>query len=464
MFVEVAIKVDCFKEVVSYCRDPDRVYCSWTCKSLRSVIEPWIPSRLVFRTMTRPRVQPKIFVCKNNVWAITRPASLKDCRFLLSMVAHLDNNRFGVSVKKWLGVTLQIREGSLLESKTILTKMMTGNSEELVMLKDRIVENYDDCIVLNAGPIWVHLSEEIAQNTSIANFIFQPTKHRTSYAKVFWDLSNRQHAVPLKFIDVCGPVNEEAVAIFPHIVGKLKGVALRRMTPATVVDMCGVVFHHSPNLTSIQLDGIHVTTDVEDVFVDILGDENSISIDRMILSNCHFEEGTLSRIFAVVTTTAMDKLGFKGGNMNLAELATCLFVPCVAGSPITELMVSDINIPESLCTSLYACITIGVSLIHLNLSGARLGSKCLAAVIKAVPDSALEYLNLSWTTIGRAAHKLYDAVEEQGKMKRMYLNHCDLCPVSKPQLLGLITKYESRGDKLVVSTVAAYSSKPSFVN
>ncbi|AAR26848.1 FirrV-1-A24 [Feldmannia irregularis virus a] len=453
----VVAKQTCLKLILEYCGDLERILLSRSCWFMHTEVAPFIPCRQVFRSLTRPTSLPGFFHHSNSgVWSVTRPTCVKEDGFFLSMVHHVgENSEFpGVSILSWLSVTVSVVPGSLLANKTILSHLMVSNDAHKRLLSERIRENKDECIILDAGPLWEEVEGALRDNTSLKNFCFKATVTPTSYTRPFTFLGQRQAVTPLRFIDICGPMSNVDLELFGAIAEELMGVAFRGFDTFTMVEACSILSESALGLKSFEIDRVSINEDIEQVIIHVVDD---LSVDRLVFSSCRIDYGVFVKLMAITTSCPLDMLGLNNIQLTEPEVSLVFFLPCINTSSLTELVLTRVRIPDSvsMASSIYTCLTSSKHLVHLNLYRSRLGKKCLHAVIEGLTFSLLERLNLAYSEIGDLVYELYDKVGEQGRMKLLQLDCCTLPRGSGMVRKGVIALYKSRQKTIMITTISS---------
>ena len=125
---------------------------------------------------------------------------------------------------------------------------------------------------------------------------------------------------------------------------------------------------------------------------------------------------------------------------------------------MTEIVVTNTQVPDTIGDSLYSCLAFNNYLVNLNLFKANLGPRCLTAVIEGVLESKIECLNLSYTNVGNSVYALYQNVRMQGCMKVLRLDGCRLKRKSEKSRRELEKYYGMHlGKRLFVTVAEAYT-------
>ena len=451
---DVLEKQSSFKLILEYCDDGQRIYMSWACRIMRAGISPFIPCRSDFRTLTVPTFLPGFFhQSHDGVWSISRPQDMRNNSFFVSMIHHVGQNVTpGVSILAWLSMTITVIPGSVLLEKTILSHLMMSDDKRKGMLIGRILDNTDHCINLDSGTIWELIENALRKNTSIKSFIFKSTPSpQSSYLKVFRFLGQRQEVTAVRYIDISGPITAEELSLFPVFSQELQGVAFRNFDTYTLVEACAILSDNALGLQSLEIDGTTLDENIEQTIVHLMGD---LSIDKVVISNCTLNVGVFMKLMSVFTESPLDMLGFHRVHLAEPELAVLFFLPCIERSAITELVLTQMTIPDTICmaSSIYTCLVSSKNLTHLNLYRSGLGKQCVSAVIEALPMSRLQRLNLASADIGDKVFGLYRHVVEQGKMEVLHLDRCKLPRASCAARKLLICMFKEKNKNLLVTT------------
>lgn len=448
------------RTILECCRDNERVFLSHTCSSIREVVSPWIPTKHVYRTLTRPKILPELFDEKDGVFSIGLPETKCEHYFNMTMLKHADIHKKGIQAFKWFQVVTGARPSWALVSMFAMRFMWDEddneslNARQMLVLRKRFEGNRDNCLLLHDKRHWDLARGPLMKNTSIKRIVLYSAKTDVGvncYDHIFRALSRRN--CPTEYLDLSGRLSNNTVGSFPLVAFDLTGIMLRRVENPVVVNLLNIILSR-PNdakLVWLQLEQTKLDVVVQEVVLNVL---DILPISKLLFSNCRFPPMGLLKVISLLgSSMELERLFIRRCKLSVSETVGSLMLPTMKDSSIVELSLTGIEIAEEAAEALELCVGGCVFLHTLSLDECDLGPRCMTSVVRGLKKSTLSSLSLKNNNIGELAHALFYNVGEAGSMRNLFLDGCTLCSRSAAELQSLTKTYRRRGTTLYVSMI-----------
>lgn len=449
------------RNICEFCQDNGRVFFSHTCVEVRCAVVQWIPtftrnhpSLSSFKTLTRPKVLPELFVEKNGVYSIDFPKTNTEFYFHLVMLGHSDIHRKGVQALKWFKAVTGKSPAMDTKRALIMKFLLSGDSlsdRQMLVLKKRLEEGRDELMLVHDKKHWDIVRDMLMTNTSIDRFIFFSPRNSIKvncYASIFQCLSKRVKKT--EYLDLQGILSTQTLMAFPLVAFHLTSLMMRRLTSGLVSVLLATILSR-PNdakLEVLQFDSVSLGEESENQMLDIL---DTFSIKKLLFSDTTLTARGFTRVISVIGNSDMDKVHFRQCKLGICEIVQCLFLPTVSDSCMKELVLELVHIPESAASALASCVESSNFLNTLSLEGCRLGPACVKMVIKGLKKSSLSTLNLGNNYLGEESHNLFINVGNCGTMRNLILDSASLCSHSSREYRWARSVYKNNDTELHVS-------------
>lgn len=452
------------RNICEFCPDNTRVFFSHTCLQIRCAVVQWIPTftrndpcRSIFKTLTRPKVLPELFVEKNGVYSIACPKNNTDFYFNLFMLGQSDLHHHGVKALKWFKIVTGKTPAMDTKRALIMKFLLSGDEDEslsdgqLLVLKKRLGEGRDKLMLVHDMKHWDIVRDMLKTNTSINRFIFfspRDSMRVNCYESIFEFLSERN--VNTEYLDLQGKLSTQTLTAFPLVAFHLTCLMMRRLTAGVISVLLGIILGR-PNdakLEVLQFDSVVLDEQAENHMLDTL---DTFLIKKVLLSDTTLTAGGFTRVISVLANSEMDKVHFRQCKLGLCEIVQCLFLPTVSDSSIQELVLERVHIPESAANALASCVESSNFLKTLSLEGCRLGPRCVRMVVRGLKKSSLSTLNLGNNYLGEEAHNLFINVGKRGTMRNLILDSASICSHSVREYRWARSVYKNNNTELHVS-------------
>lgn len=444
------------RTILEFCRDNERVFYSHTCKSARKAAKSWIPAKDVYRTLTRPKILPELFDEKNGVYSVELPKPRCDFHFLISMLGQTDIHNKGVLALKWFQLVSGVRP-TMDTKRVLMLKFLIHDDDSLSdrqvsILKTRFAEARDRSILVHDRRHWEIVLPMMKTNSSIRRFLFyrpaSALNEEMCYADVFRFLSSRECST--EYLDLSGRLSAATLNSFHLLAWGLTGMMLRRLSSDVIVSFLDTIMSR-PNeaqFTCMQFDELSVGHGAENAILEVL---DTLPMETLLLRKITFPERGFSRIFATIGNSNLATLHIRRCELSSIEITQCLFLPTVADSSLTKLVLSGVLIPEEAAGALAFCVEESSFLRTLVLDGCGLGPKCVEMLVVGLKKSSLTTLNLGKNKLGEVAHRLFKNVGHRLTMINMILDLCSMCSNAVKDYRWAQKQYAYHGMELHVS-------------
>ena len=440
------------RNVLRYCRDNERIILSHTCMHLRGAIVEWIPTKARYRTLTPPQVLPDLFVENNGVFSIDVPKSSVDFNFVVSMLGQADIHHKGVKALRWFEVVTGVRP--TMDTRRMLMMGFLSHSQSLserqmAVLKRRLTDDRDDCMLIHDMRHWDFVKNMLKTNRSINRFVFfSPHVDTNCYAGVFGFLDKREKKT--EYLDLSGDLSLATRQAFHLVAWNLTGLMLRKLSCAAMSDMLETIISR-PNdarLTCLQFDNVQLDLSVENPMLEVV---DTLDISKMGFNCVTVPDRGFSRLFSVLSNSAIQSLHFRKCTFSLCETVQCLFLPAIPDLGLRELMLVGIHIPEEAASALAFCVESTNFLTKLSLDGSSLGPVCVRMLVKGLKHSSLSTLDLKGNNLGEEAHNLFLNVGTCGTLRNLYVDSCSFCQRAVKEYRWAKDVYKTNKTELYVS-------------
>lgn len=452
------------RNICEFCPDNGRVFFSHTCVDVRCAVVQWIPtftrnhptlSR--FKTLTRPKVLPELFVEKNGVYSIDFPKTNIEFYFQMFMLGHSDIHRKGVVALKWFKAVTGKTPAMDTKRALLMKFLLSGDKEkslsdrQMLVLKKRLEEGRDELMLVHDMRHWDIVRDMLMTNTSIDRFIlFSPRDSMkvNCYASIFECLSKR--VVNTEYLDLQGILSTQTLIAFPLVAFHLTSLMMRRLSFGVISVLLATILSR-PNdakLEILQLDSVSLDEAAENYMLDIL---DTLPIKKLLISATTLPVRGFTRVISVVGNSGMDKLHFRECKLGICEIVQCLFLPTVSDSSLKELVLERVHIPESAASALACCVESSNFLTTFSLQGCRLGPKCVQMVVEGLKKSSLSSLNLGSNDLGEESHNLFINVGKCGTMRNLILDSAGICSHAVREYRWARSVYKNNNTELHVS-------------